>query len=455
MKKRMIIYFAFLLSIIVFMNFIFAIEVQLNDSDIVGIITGQPTFFPPSVLMQTMKAGNNIHLENITFELSSNMNNASIFVIIEEIYDNGSLPYPPGSLSYPPIPTLYNLSIDIGKKNYTINFTDNINFGFGKRFALGIVVYAFELANISIYGSLDNNSYSEGEIYSDYFTKRSGDIYFNLQTSLFNSTLQKSQMIHSFSDYVYTGDDGSAQQFILNNNVKLDKVSLYLGSNGDISGDNVRLRVYEWNDSSTFYKPIGNLKSTFPVLTGNTIGSDLTGKWYNFSSSSVILHHGINYDLEVELLGSGSNPLMIFGTNSAPEEKFYCEYQSSPIFWDCTSTHSSMAFQIWGESIADYCGDGYCDSPETLSSCPSDCGSVSPPSNFSSGAYVMNLSDKIVDLNDLNKGMLPDVFNGLYVFFGDMFIPFFIIVISIFIALIIFALGMAIFKVFKKIGDMQ
>lgn len=91
------------------------------------------------------------------------------------------------------------------------------------------------------------------------------------------------------------------------------------------------------------------------------------------------------------------------------------------------------------------CGNGFCDGSENINSCPFDC------TQADTGSYTMNISQNIVNVSNINQGLLPDVYYGLTTFFSNNFLVFFIFFALIFIVLVILAVAYQIKNIITKI----
>ena len=100
-----------------------------------------------------------------------------------------------------------------------------------------------------------------------------------------------------------------------------------------------------------------------------------------------------------------------------------------------------------------YCICNYnnvCESREDYENCLADC--PAPTSNPSEWQEV-NLPTKIVDVDNPEQGLLPEVYYGILGFFSETLSPMIILIFVIFFVLIILTLGTIIKKIAMKVGS--
>jgi len=97
--------------------------------------------------------------------------------------------------------------------------------------------------------------------------------------------------------------------------------------------------------------------------------------------------------------------------------------------------------------------NGVCEAGETNSNCPNDCPIV-PSQTQATDIGGMPLPTKIVDVNNVEQGLLPEIYYGILAFLSGTLTPMMILVFVIFFALIILAIGMIIKKISRKVGDL-
>jgi hypothetical protein len=101
------------------------------------------------------------------------------------------------------------------------------------------------------------------------------------------------------------------------------------------------------------------------------------------------------------------------------------------------------------------CGDGVCSGGESSNTCPSDC-PVSPPNQTQATATGgMPLPTKIVDVNNVEQGLLPEVYYGILGFLSNTLSPMIILVFAIFFVMIMLTLAFIIKRVVHRIGDLS
>jgi hypothetical protein len=99
------------------------------------------------------------------------------------------------------------------------------------------------------------------------------------------------------------------------------------------------------------------------------------------------------------------------------------------------------------------CGNAICEAGETSQNCLVDC-PISSQQNYTTTATGgMPIPTKIVDVNNLDAGLLPEIYYGILAFFSNSLLPMIIIVFTIFIALIILTIATIVKKVARKVGE--
>lgn len=89
------------------------------------------------------------------------------------------------------------------------------------------------------------------------------------------------------------------------------------------------------------------------------------------------------------------------------------------------------------------CGNDVCESGESSSNCPADCSAT-----VTSSAGGTTLPTQIVDPENANQGLFPEIYYGILGFMSNVITPLLIVVFCIFFALIILAIA----GIIKKIG---
>jgi hypothetical protein len=113
------------------------------------------------------------------------------------------------------------------------------------------------------------------------------------------------------------------------------------------------------------------------------------------------------------------------------------------------SNYNLYSHSIYVSSTGTICGDGLCNGGETYLTCPADC---------EEGGYIggengtITIPVDIVNLNDTNTGLLPEIYYGILGFLSNTLSPAITLIFAIFFVLIILALGTIIKRVAEKIG---
>ena len=68
-------------------------------------------------------------------------------------------------------------------------------------------------------------------------------------------------------------------------------------------------------------------------------------------------------------------------------------------------------------------------------------------------AQDINMTMKLVNVDDINTGLLPDIYHGTLRFFSVTLSPMIILIFLIFMVLIILAIGTIIKKIAMKVGS--
>jgi hypothetical protein len=97
--------------------------------------------------------------------------------------------------------------------------------------------------------------------------------------------------------------------------------------------------------------------------------------------------------------------------------------------------------------------NGTCDAGETYNNCPDDCSFVAPNITQATDTGGMPLPTKIVDINNVEQGLLPEIYYGTLGFLSNTLMPIMIIIFVIIFVLIITAIGSIIVKIAKKVGS--
>ena len=121
------------------------------------------------------------------------------------------------------------------------------------------------------------------------------------------------------------------------------------------------------------------------------------------------------------------------------------------------SYHSDFVYysqDILVTETGTFCNNnGTCDLGETYSNCPNDCPST-PNITQASEIGGMPLPTKLVDIQNTEQGLLPEIYYGTLAFLSGTLTPMIVLIFFIFFVLIIFAIGFIIKKMAKKVGEL-
>lgn len=92
------------------------------------------------------------------------------------------------------------------------------------------------------------------------------------------------------------------------------------------------------------------------------------------------------------------------------------------------------------------CGDLICQEGENYQNCPSDC----PSQNYTQAEGGISIPQKIVDVDNVNSGLLPEIYYGTLGFLSNVLQPMIILIFVILFAFILLAIGSIIKKIATK-----
>ena len=99
------------------------------------------------------------------------------------------------------------------------------------------------------------------------------------------------------------------------------------------------------------------------------------------------------------------------------------------------------------------CGNDICEAGENSVNCPADCPSV-PEQQQANETGGMPLPTKIVDTENIEQGLLPEIYYGILGFLSNTLSPMIILIFVIFFVLIILSIGFIIKKIFHRVGEL-
>lgn len=94
--------------------------------------------------------------------------------------------------------------------------------------------------------------------------------------------------------------------------------------------------------------------------------------------------------------------------------------------------------------------NGICELGETYITCSADCPTPTPTPT---GYEEIILPTQIVDVNNINEGLLPTIYYGILAFFNETLSPMILLIFVIFFILIILTLGTIIKKIAQRVGN--
>lgn len=97
--------------------------------------------------------------------------------------------------------------------------------------------------------------------------------------------------------------------------------------------------------------------------------------------------------------------------------------------------------------------DGNCESGETTENCPNDC-PPTPPQNYTEAEGGIALNTQLVNPDNTQQGLLPDIYYGILGFLSLTLSPTITIVFLIISVLVILAIGMIIKAIASKVADL-
>jgi hypothetical protein len=116
------------------------------------------------------------------------------------------------------------------------------------------------------------------------------------------------------------------------------------------------------------------------------------------------------------------------------------------------STYDAFSQDIIVTETGTMCGNDICEAGENNVNCPVDCPYV-PEQQQSNETGGMPLPTKIVDTENTEQGLLPEIYYGILGFLSNTLSPMIILIFVIFFVLIILAIGFIIKKIFHRVGE--
>lgn len=265
----------------------------------------------------------------------------------------------------------------------------------------------------------------------------------------------------------------------MNNNGKLDFIMSY-GKNTIIQDENAGT-LYNAVDGIHFgcIPTDINFDGTLEVLCS---GSNSTKILYNqnYSNQNAIIN-SVTYSPATTIIKQTSVNALISATDPEGDSPLYyiskcfnsdswssadnnplktCYYALSGIYNlsvgvrdPYSSSYNYFSQQVIVTETGTICGNAICELGETNANCPNDC-----PSNITTTQATdiggMPLPTKIVDTNNIEQGLLPEIYYGILAFLSGTLTPMIILIFVIFFALIILSIGFIIKKIAHRVGDL-
>jgi hypothetical protein len=117
------------------------------------------------------------------------------------------------------------------------------------------------------------------------------------------------------------------------------------------------------------------------------------------------------------------------------------------------SDYVTFAQTIYVSETGTLCGNDICEIGENSVNCPADCiSNVTQTQATETGG--MPLPTKIVDVNNVEQGLLPEIYYGILGFLSNTLTPMIILVFTIFFVLIMLAIAFIIRRIAHRVGDL-
>jgi hypothetical protein len=116
---------------------------------------------------------------------------------------------------------------------------------------------------------------------------------------------------------------------------------------------------------------------------------------------------------------------------------------------DYTTTSQIIYVSLTGVEV---CGDGECVGSETYQSCPADCPYEEEIPDTTTSEGGIPIPTQLVDTENINQGLLPEIYYGTLAFWSKILNPLIIVVFVIFMVLIMLTIGTIIKKIANKVN---
>jgi hypothetical protein len=351
-------------------------------------------------------------------------------------------------------------------------------------------VYGGSLASGSAYGKVAIADYN-GDYYDDIFlfgldtTLNPASLFFRVIKGDDGSVIESYNVSKSGWGALTTTMTNPSLTIAKLNNTNYDFISANSKGGIIILDPFTNLSMYESNPSNNLYSCIPadiNVDGFQEVIcSGGTYTQIINGGGTNQNSvinsvaydPSLVLSVGENVNAIINATDPEGDSPLVYGVKCFVDDNFTtsssstktCSYDSVGVY-NLTigvrdpyhSDYNYFSQLITVTSTGFICNNnGICELNlgETYSNCPNDCFSNQSQTQQSSETGGSALPTQIVDVNNVNQGLLPEVYFGTIGFLSNTIQPMIILIFMIFFVLIILAIAFIIKKVGSKVSDLS